>query len=204
MRFRTLRWTAAIPGFIVLLVMASGVIEATIVGSAHDLSTAGWNTSGEICIVCHTPHNALVAVPLWNHSDTAETFTMYSNPDTIDGAQDAQPSGVSKRCLSCHDGVTNVDAFGGSPGVGVKIVGDANLGTDLSNDHPISIVYDSAADPELFPTTNAYTGSTTIGDHLFGGKVECASCHDVHDDTNGYFLLKPNTGSALCLTCHDK
>ena len=34
--------------------------------------------------------------------------------------------------------------------------------------------------------------------------VECASCHDAHNNTLGNFLRKANTGSAMCLTCHIK
>lgn len=34
--------------------------------------------------------------------------------------------------------------------------------------------------------------------------VECASCHDAHNPTNGTFLRSTNTGSALCLACHVK
>lgn len=33
--------------------------------------------------------------------------------------------------------------------------------------------------------------------------MECSSCHDPHID-NGQFLRITNTGSRLCLTCHDK
>ena len=39
---------------------------------------------------------------------------------------------------------------------------------------------------------------------LFGGKVQCATCHDAHDNTASPFLVKANTNSDLCLTCHDK
>lgn len=34
--------------------------------------------------------------------------------------------------------------------------------------------------------------------------VECASCHDVHTDVNPTFLRLTNTGSAVCLACHNK
>lgn len=34
--------------------------------------------------------------------------------------------------------------------------------------------------------------------------VECASCHDPHSDTNATFLRTANTGSAVCLACHNK
>lgn len=35
-------------------------------------------------------------------------------------------------------------------------------------------------------------------------RVECASCHDPHNTTNGTFLRRTNAGSGLCLTCHVK
>lgn len=34
--------------------------------------------------------------------------------------------------------------------------------------------------------------------------VECASCHDPHSAVNGIFLRIANTGSAVCLACHNK
>jgi len=34
--------------------------------------------------------------------------------------------------------------------------------------------------------------------------VECASCHDPHNTTNGTFLRWTNANSALCLACHNK
>lgn len=41
---------------------------------------------------------------------------------------------------------------------------------------------------------------TIVGAQPF---VECASCHDPHS-SNDTFLRIPNTGSAVCLACHDK
>ena len=52
-----------------------------------------------------------------------------------------------------------------------------------------------------------YTGGPKDGAGeipLFGGTVQCASCHDPHDNTNAPFLRKTNTASALCSTCHQK
>ncbi|MCM2288709.1 MAG: cytochrome c3 family protein [Sulfuritalea sp.] len=34
--------------------------------------------------------------------------------------------------------------------------------------------------------------------------VECASCHDPHSSANATFLRIANTGSAVCLACHNK
>ena len=82
---------------------------------------------------------------------------------------------------------------------------------DLTNDHPISFTYDGAlvsADGGLNdPTTQASGlpgGGTVQDDLLFSDSLECGSCHDVHDDSNGNFLIKSNANSALCTTCHNK
>ncbi|WP_457670659.1 cytochrome c3 family protein [Thiolapillus sp.] len=202
------------------LTFAIPATAGTIIGSKHDFSTSAW-AGGEICIVCHTPHNAttITDAPLWNHEVTAATFTTYTSP-TFDGdATIGQPDGSSVLCLSCHDGTVAVDSFGGNPPpIGVLVVPPANLGTDLSNDHPISFTYDAAlaaADPGLFdPTTTSVTigtGAKTktgpISDiMLLSGKLQCASCHDVHNGfTDGPKLLRiSNAGSALCMACHDK
>ena len=76
----------------------------------------------------------------------------------------------------------------------------AGYGTDLSDDHPVSIDYaiKRALDPDAFEVT------PTGGIKLFNGMVECASCHDVHNPQNGTFLRVSNTGSGLCKTCHIK
>lgn len=187
-----------------------GPANAGIAGSAHDFSADIWS-GGEICKPCHTPHNAdetATGAPLWNHDVTTETFVMYSSA-TLNGTIDTEPSGVSKLCLSCHDGVTAIDAFGANTPTPVlmgSVNPNADFGTNLSNDHPISIVYDDVADGGLHPPTDVSNlGGDIATDLLFGGRVECASCHDVHNDAgNAYLLRMPNTASALCLTCHTK
>ena len=79
-----------------------------------------------------------------------------------------------------------------------------NLGTDLSNEHPIGLLY--AADTALNATTTTFTGgnSDSIAEVLFGGNVECASCHDVHGQGESSLLRDSMSGSSLCLTCHNK
>jgi len=135
--------------------------------------------------------------------------------------------------MSCHDGVTSIavgtllNAPGaGNPGIiidpssmlstpgsiNVAINGGlgawgANIGdtmpgdTDinLSNDHPISFEWVPKAG-YIYPPTN-----TAL--RLFGAskmRIECATCHSVHDPTNVPFLAMPNTNSDMCRSCHDK
>jgi len=207
------------------LFTSSTLNAGTIVGTAHDLSANGYS-GGEICVVCHTPHNSDTSVstaPLWNHAITTSTFTMYSS-GTLDAIQDGQPTGTSKLCLSCHDGVTAIDSFGGNVGTIVMNNTQKAVGVDgLANDHPISITYDttlSQVDPGLHdPAIQSVTiGSGgdktrtgTVADlMLSGGKVQCTSCHDVHNNfvgpgTNDQpFLKVTKAGSQICLTCHNK
>jgi len=200
------------------MVLSFGVMSFAIgqlSGTAHDFSLATWNPDGpsggkEVCITCHTPHNADVTVaesPLWNHEVTIATFTVY-NTTTLN-ATVGQPDGISKLCLSCHDGTVELDAFGGVATPSTFITGNGLVGTDLANDHPISFTYDDAlagtdGELELPSTAPSGLGSDIDTDLLFGGKLECASCHDVHGSGQPYLLVKSNIGSALCITCHDK
>ena len=197
-----------------LLFLVNVGLGQTIVQSAHDFSQQTWNTTGEICVCCHTPHNADITVPdapLWNHKSTTATFQLYASPTFNGAATITQPNGSSKLCLSCHDGTVALEDFGTITNGTHFISGVNNVGTDLRNDHPISFVYDAAlasADAGLWnPTTHpSGIGSGTISQTmLFNNKLECASCHDVHNSTGiAHLLRKTNAASALCLTCHNK
>ena len=217
-----------------------------ILGTKHNLSTSGTGaihvTTGtaEVCVFCHTPHGAdtSVSAPLWNRAINTTGYTMYSS-DTLDATMDTQPTGVSLACLSCHDGTIAFDALRNLPGpggftdtpskdgtstwtfvgaTGKKMpAGITNIGQDLTNDHPISMVYTTAKSPSSTSQTNDHatgfkdpqnTGSNgnswfNNGVRLYAGKVQCASCHDPHT-TNVTFLRTSNDASALCLTCHKK
>ena len=155
----------------VALVLGTSVSHAQITGTKHNLGTGGTGanhlTAGtaEICVFCHTPHasNTAVKAPLWNKPTNGGTYTVYdtSVSTTIDGQVDMK--GVSLACLSCHDGSQAMDVMINAPGsggynaAGARLVGAtwtaavgasgllpvsvANLGTDLSNDHPVGIQY---------------------------------------------------------------
>jgi predicted CXXCH cytochrome family protein len=189
-----------------LLLLVAQPVAAQITGTKHDLSGKGWGST-EICLFCHTPHNATtgLAAPLWNHATTVATYQLYdSSVSSTLNAVPSQPSGVSKLCLSCHDGTVALDSFGTRTGTNF-IAGTPNLGTDLRNDHPVSFTYDAAlaaADGGLVAPASA--GLVVTGIPLFSSKVECASCHNVHSNTNSPFLRTSNVSSALCLKCHNK
>ncbi len=129
---------------IVMLFFAQVINAQTIVGSSHDFSTQTWNTSGEICKVCHTPHNAVLLpdAPLWNHQLTTQTYTTYSSATMT--AVVGQPDASSKLCLSCHDGTVALENFGGNTAGTHFLTGSTLLSTNLNNDHPISFTYDAS------------------------------------------------------------
>ena len=198
--------------FLFLFLVAQFGNAQTIVGSGHDFTSKSWNTTSEICIVCHTPHNANTSVadaPLWNHQLSAvASYTMYASGTMQSVA--GQPDGSSKLCLSCHDGTVAMENFGGKTNGTNVMSGGSVLGTSLSNDHPISITYDAAlasADGGLNNPATALSGlgGTIAANMLVSGKMQCSSCHDVHNSAGiAHLLLKSNSGSALCLTCHKK
>lgn len=177
----------------------------SIVGGKHDFTNKGWNNTGELCATCHAPHNASSgAIALWDRQLSTATYTLYSGSDIQ--ATLGQPDGASMLCLSCHDGTVSMDNFGGvTNATGNELTGGKNLGTNLSDDHPISFVYADVAnnDPEINAATSAMAG-LTIADFLENGKMQCSTCHDVHGTNNAKLLHVNNAGSALCMTCHGK
>jgi predicted CXXCH cytochrome family protein len=121
-------------------------------------------------------------------------------------APSGQPGPNSLLCLSCHDGTVAVDSFGGNDG-SYKILPDDDeyIGINLSNDHPVGIdwVHKDANNLSCAKCHLSHGGTGELP--FFNSKVECASCHDVHNKSNMDKLLRiSNTGSALCLFCHPK
>ena len=165
---------------------------------------------------CSTREN-FPSAPLWNRAITTATYTTYSSSsldaETIAGQLD-QPAGSSKVCLSCHDGtlaISSVNVLAGQFDVTIPITGAGpgdtmpageglltgftrNLGTDLSNDHPISLTYDTTLaniDGELRdPATSSDIGVRSPGVRpqfpleatgpANEAQIQCVSCHDPH------------------------
>ncbi|MEW6072974.1 MAG: cytochrome c3 family protein [Planctomycetota bacterium] len=176
----------------------------------HNLSAAGPGAlrapgEAQVCVFCHAPHSTQGMRPLWNRDTPTATYRIYES-STLD-AQPRQPTGASKLCLSCHDGTI---ALGSVLSRGDRIrmnsgefmpAGMANLGTDLSDDHPISFPYDPglavrdrqlAAPWELPP-------EVTLDGAL---ELQCTTCHDAHNDVYGDFLVMEPRDGALCRACH--
>jgi len=136
-----------------LLVWLAHPAAADIAETKHNLSVSGpgpikSTVEQEICIFCHTPHNARRDIPyLWNRADSVVNYTTYESSTLY--ASVGQPTGASKLCLSCHDGTIALGTVLSRPAEipfagGLRFLpeGPTRLGTDLSDDHPISFIFD--------------------------------------------------------------
>jgi hypothetical protein len=227
----------------------------------HNLSksgpgTAKATTETQICVFCHTPHGAenVTGAPLWNRKLSGATYSATYSSSSIEANVDELakgPGGLSRLCLSCHDGtmaIGNVNVLNGQANASIAMTGTGagttmpagagtstgftrHLGTDLSNDHPISFTYDATlatADGELRAPDGVNVGTRVRGQAkpklpLENGQVQCTTCHDPHlretDPLKGAAkFLRLNrlqestpaggqfsdTGDIFCLGCHDK
>ena len=183
--------------------------------SPHNLSFTGPSSirsanEPEICVFCHGSHGIAPAAPLWNRASSGVMYTPYHSSSLK--AHVGQPTGASAVCLSCHDGTVAMGKVRNrkseirmSGGNGSRMAGRrTNLGTDLSDDHPVSFTYDtslvSQSKGELRdPVT--FRPEVKLDQRR---QLQCTSCHDPHDNTYGKFLVMDNHGSALCVVCHSK
>ncbi len=242
------------------LLIFSGTSSGIVAGSLHDMSSGGTGVfratnQDEICIFCHTPHNAISSdaagnpLPLWNRSISgldSLTFSLYSSATfnaSLAGGENTQtqPTGMSLVCLSCHDGVTAINVLQNYGRVGpitmegADQLGDtgiyepsnpllwpgANIGgayvgggeniRDLSDDHPVSFVYDgNLRNADQANGVFGLKDPASISPlRLFNNRLECATCHNPHEEGdevigNYPFLRMSNLNSEMCLKCHNK
>ncbi len=107
-----------------LLVLPLAALPAGVSDTVHNLSVSGpgqikATSETQVCVFCHTPHDANPAGPLWNHQlSSGVSYLKYTSSTMVAYSSQADapdPNGASKLCLSCHDGVTAFNSLNQTP-----------------------------------------------------------------------------------------
>ena len=207
--------------------------------SRHNLGSFGNHVvstgTTEICVFCHTPHHTnTTRSPLWNRGNSTAAYTAYGSTIANTNVASGDLGPTTLACLSCHDGVTTLDNIVNKPGKGGLEGGSAGwaiyedavqvsntitssrlvIGTDLSNDHPVSITYygeDSATPRASLRDTS--TQLSTI--NLTADLATSASTYDNGNLTKNLWAVKGyvsaaatigdllRNGKVECSSCHD-
>ncbi len=172
--------------------------------SCHNFSDESWLPVTRICNVCHIPHRRRKDTRYeeglsWSPKVTAYTYNIFNSfwgssltgiRDTsytapITNRQSGLPDGLSKLCLTCHNGIIAPDIF--------------------TLHHFISVDYDITKTELRDPDLTQMGVSGPISGVLHNGKIQCSSCHDAHDEESvaGTKLLRVEK-SKICITCHKR
>ena len=103
--------------FALLLVMAAAAAmklsaaktKQFITNTKHDFritSSASIHSTSkqDVCMFCHTPHNAASGAMIWNQKLSQREFPTYSSSTLQSTIVPINAQDASKLCLSCHDG----------------------------------------------------------------------------------------------------
>lgn len=101
--------------------------------TVHNMSKNGYgisryiasNNEDQVCVFCHTPHNAKPSVPLWNKVLPTHSFNMYTSSSTLSPSAKlvTTPGAESMLCLSCHDGRTAINVLHNTGNTAVQVSG---------------------------------------------------------------------------------
>jgi len=203
-------------GLAALPLAGANLPKTGVAGSVHDVG-------GQGCRACHAPHNGALAnggttgttaqILLWarNFPSPTNTFGVYDSATIKNKTVELGGTGLttstdvrmySLLCLSCHDGVTS--SFTPAMNTINRIGSKASFATGayesygLTNDHPVNMSFDPTKNTSL-----QAVASVTANLPLFGttNTVQCATCHEPHNNTNTRFLRQANN-TTLCTSCH--
>jgi len=204
------------------------------VGLSDDYRNLSSNVPGltEVCVFCHTPHNASPSVPLWNKSYNGtdpSSYKLYTSSQTLTSVAKAASitaNSESMLCLSCHDGKTAINvlhntgaanAYTGTTGSdyimdmgwggGAISLGDVGGGLgDLR--YTANIGATRGSDGKIL---DPRAGTNLTDDHPIGFSYSAAQAlkptalHPIGDVTAGHMIrfFGPGRDRLECSSCHD-
>jgi hypothetical protein len=223
----TIRFAVTAAVLMAAFVIAAGAAAAPgdgIANTAHDFTSEPNNTMAiGLCTFCHTPHRAQQTKLLWNHTLSGLSYSWTDTIATTNGTPlptfDASWQGVSKNCLSCHDGsvaIGDVAWFNAAPRTGVDAILDhthdaaddpawitfANPGTgNLDGNHPVAHPFPYNGAPSTY---NSVAQLATVVD---SGWVLDPTLNGIRlfNDNGGEVTAGPVAGQTgmECSSCHD-
>lgn len=168
-------------------VQHAAAIEGDVKWTAHNLSKNFpgsdyrhyvSNNETQVCVFCHTPHNAATTTPLWNKQLPTQTFKFYTSSPTLSAAAKAVtvPGLESLVCLSCHDGKTAINVQHSVTGRGNKTAVPGETVLDLGGSYAQKTmkIYD-------FTSPSGPTYGANIG-HKGGDNATIADGNHLEDD----------------------
>ena len=226
--------------FLLSVLMVTSVLFSTsaiavtgkVAGGMHDFSSTGLSSQmkdsnkdlgGQICVFCHTPHNAGQTRLLWNKAggQSNSAFRLYTASSTLSSftkASKLSANSPSLFCLSCHDGKTamNVLHAGGkgslASSVGLTPAQGYPAGTTLAyGATPIYMVNPTwmFGFPEPMPNLGGDSGVDLTNDHPIGfsytdaaGEKGPLSLNVVSALDSRIKLFGP-AKNVECTSCHD-
>lgn len=120
--------------------------------------------------------------------------------DTITAIGPVNGQATTDFCRSCHEGILSGNDDTGRLASTLAITGERRTV------HPISVGFAPGSRAEQRfrrAGLNTRSGSQNGIDNLwYDGKVECVSCHAVHQERPRPNMLKTDRGHDTCLACH--
>lgn len=202
-------------------------------GEGRNYAASATSTSSQadqVCVFCHTPHNASPAIPLWNKVYSAgveSSYRLYTSSATLTSTAKAATitaNSESMLCLSCHDGKTAInvlhnartpDSYSGTDGVinidgtfsgsGAFSLGQQWSGGFTSYNYP-NLGAVRSADSSIPSTSASLNGTNLTDDHPIGFSYTAAQSQDsvglkATPDV-GIRLFGP-TKRVECSSCHN-
>jgi hypothetical protein len=158
--------------------------------TVHNMSNNGFgigryiysNHEDQVCVFCHTPHNAKPVVPLWNKVLPTQAFNMYTSSSTLSPTAKlvTTPGPESMLCLSCHDGRTAINVLHNTSNTFVqtsgtdKVVDMGGGGPDIYSDGittPAGIALGAYGFSNYGANLGKLNDGSNITDSLYGGNL---------------------------------
>lgn len=202
-------------------------INLGMTGAGRNYVASATGQADQVCVFCHTPHNAAPALPLWNKVlGNENSYRLYTSSATLTSVAKAAKitaNSESLLCLSCHDGKTAINVLHNSSYRDSTLSGDAvvNIDGTVSGAGPFALgqqwigafsvnapnlgaVRDSTG--HISSLANSTNGTNLTDDHPVGFSYTAAAGLNAGlkpVPSAGIRLFGPGKDRIECSSCHN-